>query len=320
MGDERSSRWPEEATQVIASFPWAPSTMLAFTAQGEYPLAFPNECPVRLLFLRFSVKHRVTPSFHDYPEVSLVCEGRGRFIVEQRAYEVAAGDVLLVGGREFHRLEAGPGCALRVASIHFRPELVHAPGDSQLGFEYLRPFQHRGKGFSHRIAATDLPRGYVLDRVRGLYEEIEAKRVDYPLAVRTYLADILFVVSRHYRLSGCELAPSNQRAREFDRLLEVFSFIRKNCHERLPLERMAKMAHMSPGYFCRFFKATTGDTPTGYILRLRVDLAADLLSNSAMSVTDVAYATGFSSHSYFDRVFKRLKGMTPLEYRRHLKL
>jgi len=61
-------------------------------------------------------------------------------------------------------------------------------------------------------------------------------------------------------------------------------------------------------------------TPTEYILRLRVDLSADLLSNSAMSVTDIAYATGFSSHSYFDRVFKRLKGMTPLEYRRHLKL
>jgi AraC-like DNA-binding protein len=78
------------------------------------------------------------------------------------------------------------------------------------------------------------------------------------------------------------------------------------------------MAHMSPAYFCRFFKATTGDTATEYILRLRVDMSADLLANSAKSVTDIAYAVGFSSHSYYDRVFKRLMGMTPLEYRRQI--
>ena len=89
-----------------SSFPWAPSTMLTFTAQGEYPMAFPGECPLRLLFVQFSIEHRVTPSFHDYPELSLVCGGKGRFTVDRCVYEARPGDVLLVGSREFHRMEA----------------------------------------------------------------------------------------------------------------------------------------------------------------------------------------------------------------------
>jgi len=294
--------------------------MLTFTAQGEYPMAFPGECPLRLLFVQFSIEHRVTPSFHDYPELSLVCGGKGRFTVDRCVYEARPGDVLLVGSREFHRMEADQKSGLQVASIHFRPELIHAPGDARLGFQYLEPFYYRGHRFAHRIAGDRLPQGFVLERIRRLHEEIQAGRPDYPLAVRTYMADILFEVSRYYRSLGGKLLPTTKRAQEFDRLLEVFSFIRKNCHDHLSLPALAKMAHMSPSYFCRFFKATTGDTPTHYVLRLRVDLSADLLSNSAMSMTDIAYACGFSSHSYFDRVFKRLKGMTPLEFRRRLKV
>jgi len=76
---------------------------------------------------------------------------------------------------------------------------------------------------------------------------------------------------------------------------------------------------MSPAYFCRFFKGVTGTTLTEYVLRTRIDRGMEFLSNSSLSVTDIAYKTGFSSHSYFDRVFKRLKGVTPLEYRRRLK-
>ena len=81
---------------------------------------------------------------------------------------------------------------------------------------------------------------------------------------------------------------------------------------------MARLAHMSPQYFCRFFKTATGTTMTEYVLRM--DLAMEFLSGSAMSVTEIAYASGFSSHSYFDRVFKRLMGVTPQEYRRQLKV
>jgi AraC-like DNA-binding protein len=275
---------------------------------------------VRLHFFRFTEDHRLTSSYHDYLELAVICEGRGCFVVENQRYPVAPGDVLVVGSRESHLMEAARGQVLKAASLHFRPELIHAPGGSALDFEYLRPFHHRGAGFSHRIARGCLPEGLVLDRLARIHQAMQARDGSYPLVVKTYLNDILLELNRHCgHRSGPAIARA-QRVRDFERLREVFSHVRKNCREPVSLRQLARMAHMSPNYFCRFFKAVTGHTLTEYVLRLRVDLAMEFLSNSAMSVTEIAYASGFSSHSYFDRVFKRLKGVTPLEYRRRLKV
>lgn len=63
-----------------------------------------------------------------------------------------------------------------------------------------------------------------------------------------------------------------------------------------------------------------GTSVPEYVLKLRIDLAMEFLADGGMSVTEIAYAAGFSSHSYFDRLFKRCKGLSPLEYRRQLKI
>ena len=268
--------------------------------------------------MHFTGDYRLTPSHHDYLELTLLFEGRGVFTVENRQYSVSAGDVLLIASREFHLLEANQGCSVKAASIHFMPELLHAPGGPAIDLEYLRPFRYRTTAFSHQIAPGALPPNLVLDRIRRMHAEIQAGGEGYPLAVKTYLADILLEVARHHRRLGGEVVPQNRRVRDFERLREVFDHVRKSCAERILLSEVARMAHMTPNYFCRFFRAVSGSTFSEYVQRVRVDLATDLLAGGVMSVTDVAYAAGFSSHSYFDRVFKQLKGVTPQEYRSQL--
>jgi two-component system response regulator YesN len=73
---------------------------------------------------------------------------------------------------------------------------------------------------------------------------------------------------------------------------------------------------MTPTYFCRFFRKVTGKTLTEYLLCMRIDKGMELLFNGNQSVTEIAYAVGFGSHSYFDRVFRRLTGRAPLEFRK----
>ncbi len=318
--ERATARWPDppRGEALGAAFPWASSRTLQFTAQGEFPLAFPPECPLLLHCLQFSVEHRLTPSYHEHLEVSYVFEGRGAFVLESRRYPFRTGDLVVVGRREFHLIEAELGRPLRVLSLHFMPELVHPPGGAALDFGYLRPFHHHGPGFCHHLPAAQVPRDWTLDRLWRIYEETTARREDYALAVKTHLCDLLLALSRRYRRSGLE--SEDHRPRDFERLRDVFSFIRKNCHEPVSLGHMARLAHLSPQYFCRFFRGVTGTTLTEYVLRMRVDLALEFLSSSAMSLTEIAYAAGFSSHSYFDRVFKRLKGVTPQEYRRQLKV
>ena len=69
-------------------------------------------------------------------------------------------------------------------------------------------------------------------------------------------------------------------------------------------------------YFYRLFKNETGLSPVDYINRRRISQAETLLSNSSLSIKDVAFSVGFTDQMYFSRVFKRLNGQPPSEFRR----
>ena len=78
--------------------------------------------------------------------------------------------------------------------------------------------------------------------------------------------------------------------------------------------RLAEIAHISESYLRRLFLASLGETPRQYLIRRRLDLAKRLLSESHLSVAQVAERCGFSSVYHFCRSFKSATGQTPLGY------
>lgn len=105
-----------------------------------------------------------------------------------------------------------------------------------------------------------------------------------------------------------QLAPSA-------RLQRAIAHISKHYARHVPESEVALACEMSPSRFCREFKAAFGLTYVEYLARHRVNEAKRLLGNLNMSVTDVAAAVGFSDPSYFTRVFRRVAGTSPTEYR-----
>lgn len=88
--------------------------------------------------------------------------------------------------------------------------------------------------------------------------------------------------------------------------------------DRISLDQMACLCGMTPYRFSRFFKKTYGHTFQEYLLRQRVEKAAQLLRNRSALVVDVAYLTGFRDPSYFARIFKRYTGVSPADFRQQL--
>ncbi len=85
------------------------------------------------------------------------------------------------------------------------------------------------------------------------------------------------------------------REQSTTRLNRVMLFINDNLAEKLTLEMLAKEACFSPYHFHRIFTAIIRETPNAYINRVRLERAANMLqSNPGMSITDIAFATGFS--------------------------
>lgn len=99
------------------------------------------------------------------------------------------------------------------------------------------------------------------------------------------------------------------------RLRQLIDHIQEHLDADLSVPTLAAFAHTSPFHFARQFKRSTGQTPHQFVLQRRLDKAQRLLENDALSIAEVAYATGFPSQAHFTTVFRRVFGQTPKSWR-----
>jgi AraC family transcriptional regulator len=100
------------------------------------------------------------------------------------------------------------------------------------------------------------------------------------------------------------------------RFARVRDFIELNLGEAISLEDLARVAGVSRFHFARQFRAYTGESPMGYLVRTRVERAKTLLRDSHARVVDISAELGFADQSHFGRTFRRMVGMPPSAYAR----
>ncbi|MCH7413103.1 AraC family transcriptional regulator [Belliella sp. R4-6] len=102
---------------------------------------------------------------------------------------------------------------------------------------------------------------------------------------------------------------------EGKRIGQVMSFILAQSQQEIHLQDVAEVANLSKEAFCRFFKARTGKTYTEFLNQVRIHQACELLQESEFPISEIAYQSGFQNLSYFNRVFKKVKGVSPMKFR-----
>ena len=110
-----------------------------------------------------------------------------------------------------------------------------------------------------------------------------------------------------------EVKPQNGLPRA--RLKRVLEYVEANLEQEIALAALADTAGMSPHYFSELFKQSLGLPPHQYVLRRRIERARELLRDSRITVFEAAVRTGFSDQSHFTRIFRRIVGITPTQYR-----
>jgi AraC family transcriptional regulator len=99
------------------------------------------------------------------------------------------------------------------------------------------------------------------------------------------------------------------------RLRRVRDYIESNLDKELSLSDLAGLSGASPHYFAELFRQSTGMSPHRYVVVRRIERAKELFRNPMLNVLDVAAQTGFGDQSHFTKVFRRIAGMTPSQYR-----
>jgi len=96
------------------------------------------------------------------------------------------------------------------------------------------------------------------------------------------------------------------------------AYIQEHQTEELSLSQVAKAVNMSSYYFCKMFKKVTGINFTDYVARVRIEKSKNLLLNPNLRVSEIAFEVGFQSLTHFNRVFKKIVGQSPTDYRSQL--
>lgn len=146
-----------------------------------------------------------------------------------------------------------------------------------------------------------------------LFDAIASKSTGYQLLVQGALYQFFgVVISQDYRP---EISSRTKRdLKRITQLKTALEFIENSYTLNITLKEMSDSVQMTPKYFCRFFREMTHRSPVDYLNYYRIERACYLLLTTHQSITEVAYNTGFNDLSYFIKIFKRYKGVTPKQY------
>lgn len=128
---------------------------------------------------------------------------------------------------------------------------------------------------------------------------------------------MLSLFAQHLGLLANKIVLQGETA-EHPVIARAKKYIAENYTEDICLDDVAKHSHVSMFYLCKLFKSTTGITFSEYLCRKRIEEAKDRLQDLHARISEVAYQVGFQSLTHFNRVFKRIVGHSPTNYRTNL--
>ncbi|PYY29195.1 helix-turn-helix domain-containing protein [Paenibacillus illinoisensis] len=276
------------------------------------------------------------PHVHDdWYQVTLPVRGECHLVQEQQAYPLQAGQGIIAHPQMEHFFEIGSDSAVIV--IKFR----NPPGGGLGDLDRRRAqTEFRPTKIFDPSEISRLFRGWSALLLDDAPESLQIQEIE--LAVEAYLSQVLSggqqnrgsltVATAGIDATGgagsnlvCEQlqnwferTTSNGGAFIDPHLRRVLEYIHSDYTSSMDIDSMAAIAHQSRYHFMRSFKALTGSTPYQYVLHLRVEEATRRLRLTTDSVTTISFRLGFSNVSQFYRVFQRIKGVTPMEYRNQM--
>lgn len=260
--------------------------------------------------LLYITKQYFTSKKHDRPmhshkgicEILLVCEGSGIYAIRDQLYPVKEGDVLFYNQGDTHELrstsdgEIGSYCFgmqnVRFSSLpvnHIIPESCQPVRSSGPLFEFL-----------HNLCEQ----AYLLLETDDLFGKATAQSI---------ATTLLMLVNQLEEQPLLQLAAADQDS-GFSR--RIMAYLDQHYTERLTLKDIATHFKCSEPYISHVFKKSTGFSPIQYVIRRRIGLAQTHLISSDYTATQIATLVGYDNTNYFNTIFTRIVGISPIRYRK----
>lgn len=253
---------------------------------------------------------QIISSMHLHDELELLVPTHGKFGVNinNRTYILGVGDAILIKSRVPHETFVKEPKAL-ADMLQFTPDAL-LNNDTIASGRYLSRFINSSEPYIFKKSDTITTEA--IGYVKAITHELEKKDSAYDMYIKANLYMLLACFYRHGILNNADTLFEH---RETKKIMPILTHIDVHFREQITLETAADILKFNPDYFCRLFKKATGMTFTDYLNFVRICQAENELIFSDKSIGDISLDCGFSSTSYFNRVFKKFKLISPSAYR-----
>lgn len=245
---------------------------------------------------------------HDTYEIYYSISGGKQFLIDNKFYSIAPGDVFVINQYESHYLTQIEECVHERIVISVYPEFVHNLSLNKTDLN--KCFLEREAGFSHKVSLTKEQQREFLYLVNKIGN---ANEYAHEILETAAFLELLVLLNKAYAKPYESIQEENGQLRYNPQVDEILSYINRNIVNPIRIEDLAENFHMSDSYICRIFKAATGTTVNKYITARRISIAKAFLSEGK-SVQDTFEESGFSDYSSFFKAFTKTVGISPKKY------
>lgn len=254
------------------------------------------------------VRQHKLSNMHYHSEFELIYVKKGciNFHINKEECTVKEGMVIFINSNIIHCTECTKNNTVNVL-LQFKN-----PADSGYSLRYLSGFIKKNKIPFFVFDAQDPDTLVLINFMEEVLSENRGKGNAYKNFINGYLSLIVAFMQRK------KILPDSReilRREEIHKFNPLFEYIDKNYHEQITLEDLSELMHLNEAYLCRIFKDATGGTITEYINYVRIHKAIKMLKTNK-TLSEIAYECGFSSLTYFNRVFKKSRNYSASQYRK----
>ena len=256
-------------------------------------------------------------------------DGSGFYIVDGKRHEVSKNQYFILPIGKPHEYGAAEGQSWTIYWVHFRGKAAHVFAEGAATPQTISVTMNSRIGDRINIFEEMMATLHCGERRRGdngIWETgVEDLRYASSLLMH-FLASMRYL--GQFRRAGAAVADTDGKRdaalcnstlahqANTDIVEQAIHYMRENIGNRITLEEVLHYVGYSQSHFTAVFKKKTGQSPLGYFNRLKVEHACQLLRSTDMRINMICYKVGIEDPLYFSRLFSKVMGMSPTEYKR----
>ena len=275
----------------------------------------PIDC---LLISQESQKAVVKPAiwdrlhYHKYIELLYALEGDFEVYINGDVLRMPCRAMAIINAGELHATKFSSRKSLLLC-IKFMPEILFSSEQTVTEMEYAIPYVFEHFGFDRCFGREVLEPTYLPDAFERIQAEHTQKAFGYELAIRAEVMRVFAWILRHWYMQADEEhlpAPGDAAL-----MRKARDYVREH-YQDADLKGAAEYCCLSYSYFSRLFKRCMHMPFSHYVNLERVNHSMKELALTDKSITEIAMAAGFSSASYYIQTFRKLKNLSPNQFRK----